>query len=65
MIKLTDPEMNSLYINPDHIVSFMRNNIGSTSILTTVDTYEDSIAYRVKESPEEILKLIEAYRQNV
>lgn len=65
MIKLTQTA-DAFYINPAHIVCMYEND-GQTSIWTVIDdpNNEEGQPYKVDETPEEILKLIDAHKQNV
>lgn len=51
----------TVYINPDHIVSI--SEYGEGSCVQTVTDIEDGRAYYVQETPEQIIKIIEAAKE--
>ena len=55
MIKLTNVSGNVIYVNAEHLIAFWGMDDGTTKITLT---NEDNIGW-VRETPEEIIKLIE------
>jgi hypothetical protein len=61
-IKLTDHDDDVIYINPSNIVSFYAHGNGSKKS-TRVNTVTEGFSWSVKESPEEVMALIEGVKQ--
>ena len=60
MLQLTDTARGyTIYINPVHIVSFYRFNFKDIDSNTVIDMDNGDTVWHVKESPEEIMAMLE------